>query len=130
MQWSTYLDKLIANKFTLGFIGWGADYADPHNFTVPFLRSDGTFGGFKGEDYATWAKENVDPMVNKGVKITNTEEREEVYKELQNIAYENALDIYLYQPTAQIVMRDWVKGWYYDPILHDGIYYYSLSKSE
>ncbi len=128
IQWSTYLDNLVAGKFTLGFIAWGADYADPHNFTVPFLRSDGTFGGFKGADYINWAKVNMDPVVNKGVEITDPAKREVVYKELQNMAYEHALDIYLYQPTDQVVMRDWVKGWYHDPILAPGLYFYDLYK--
>ncbi len=130
IQWSTYLDNLVAGKFTLGFIGWGADYADPHNFTVPFLRSDGTFGGFKGESYIEWAKENIDDLINRGVTITNPVEREKIYKELQQIPYEQALDIYLYQPTEHYVMRDWVKGWYYDPILAPGLYFYDLYKSE
>ena len=131
IQWASYLDRMIAGKFTLGFIGWGADYADPHNFTVPFMRSDGTFGNFKGESYKEWAKENgVDSLVNKGVEVTDREEREEIYKEIQNIAYEYATDLYLYQPTAHILMRDWVQGWTYDPILHDGIYYYRIYKAQ
>ncbi|TDO92106.1 peptide/nickel transport system substrate-binding protein [Halanaerobium saccharolyticum] len=128
IQWATYLDKLIANKFTLGFIAWGADYADPHNFVVPFLASDGTYGGFKGKNYIEFAKENIDPLIEKGVSLTDPEAREKVYKELQNIAYEHAIDMYLYQPTAQVVMRDWVEGWYYNPIRDPGQYFYSLDK--
>ena len=131
IQWGSYLDRLVAGKFTLGFIGWGADYADPHNFTVPFMRTDGTFGNFKGENYAEFAAEqNIDELVNSGVETTVQEEREEIYTEIQNIAYEYATDIYLYQPTAHILMRDWVQGWEYDPILHDGIYYYNIYKAQ
>jgi peptide/nickel transport system substrate-binding protein len=128
IQWASYLDKLIANKFTLGFIAWGADYADPHNFVVPFLRSDGTYGGFKGENYIEWAQENIDPLIEEGISTTNPDEREEIYKELQNMAYENAVDMYLYQPSAQVIMRDWVEGWYYDPIRDPGMYFYDLDK--
>ena len=128
IQWATYLDKLIANKFTLGFIAWGADYADPHNFAVPFLGSDGTYGGFKGENYINYAKENIDPLIEEGISSTDPAEREEIYKELQQISYEQALDFYLYQPSAQVVMRDWVEGWYYDPIRDPGQYFYSLDK--
>lgn len=131
IQWASYLDRLIAGKFTLGFIGWGADYADPHNFTVPFMRTDGTFGNFKGENYKEWAEENgVDSLVNKGVEVVVREDRKDIYEEIQNIAYEYATDLYLYQPTAHILMRDWVQGWSYDPILHDGIYYYRIYKAQ
>lgn len=128
IQWASYLDKLIANKFTLGFIAWGADYADAHNFVRPFLSTDGTYGGFKGESYQKFAKENIDPLIEKAISSTDPEKRREIYSELQNIAYENAIDMYLYQPTAHIVMRDWVKGWYYDPIRDPGQYFYSLDK--
>ncbi|MFP4370635.1 MAG: ABC transporter substrate-binding protein [Halanaerobium sp.] len=128
IQWSSYLDKLIAGEFTLGFIAWGADYADPHNFVVPFLGSDGTYGGFKGEDYVSYAEENIDPLIEEAVSLTDPDEREEIYRELQQISYDQAIDMYLYQPTAQVVMKDWVKGWYYDPIRDPGQYFYDLSK--
>ncbi|SFL35801.1 ABC transporter substrate-binding protein [Halanaerobium salsuginis] len=128
IQWASYLDKLIAHKFTLGFIAWGADYADPHNFVVPFVSSDGTYGGFKGEDYAKFAQKNVDPLIEKGISSTDPAEREDIYRQIQKQAYDNATDIYLYQPTAQVIMRDWVKGWYYDPIRDPGQYFYDLSK--
>ncbi len=128
IQWSTYLDNLIAGRFTLGFIGWGADYADPHNFAVPFLRSDGTYGGFKGDVYIKWAEENIDPLIAKGVTATDPAVREEIYKELQQISYEEALDIYLYQPTGNYVFRDNVKGFAYDAINEPNLYFYQLYK--
>jgi peptide/nickel transport system substrate-binding protein len=128
IQWASYLDKLIAQKFTLGFIAWGADYADPHNFVVPFVSSTGTYGGFKGKDYAEFAKDNIDPLIEEAISLTDPEAREEIYREIQQISYENATDFYLYQPTAQVVMRDWVEGWYYDPIRDPGQYFYSLDK--
>lgn len=128
VQWSTYLDNLVAGKFTLGFMGWDADYADPHNFVVPYMRSDGAFGGVKGENYVNWAKENVDPLINEGAVTVDPVRREEIYKELQNIAIEQALDIYLYQPEAHYVFRDNVKGFVYEPTLHPGLYFYDLYK--
>lgn len=128
VQWATYLDKLIAGKFTLGFIGWGADYADSHNFAVPFLRSDGTYGGFKGDSYIKWAQENIDPLITKAVKASDPAVRVEIYKELQNIAYEEALDLYLLQATGNYVFRDNVKGFVYDPIFEPNLYFYDLYK--
>ncbi|ADO77594.1 ABC transporter substrate-binding protein [Halanaerobium praevalens] len=128
VQWASYLDKIIAHKFTLGFIAWGADYADPHNFVIPFVSSTGTYGGFKGESYKEFAEENIDPLIAEAISLTDPEARAEIYKEIQKIAHENATDFYLYQPTAQVVMRDWIKGWYYDPIRDPGQYFYSLDK--
>lgn len=128
IQWSTYLDNLIAGKFTLGFIGWGADYADSHNFAVPFLRSDGTYGGFKGDVYIKWAEENIDPLIGDAVSSSDPAVRADIYKELQQISYDQALDIYLYQPTGNYVFRDNVKGFVYDPINEPNLYFYALSK--
>ncbi|QTL98721.1 ABC transporter substrate-binding protein [Iocasia frigidifontis] len=129
VQWATYLDKLIAGKFTLGFIGWGADFADSHNFAVPFMRSDGTYGAFKGENYAKFAKDQeVDELITRAAELTDPVEREKIYQELQQLCYDYATDIYLYQPAAHLVMRDWVSGWEYDPIIHDGVNFYYLDK--
>ncbi len=128
IQWSTYLDNLIAGKFTLGFIGWGADYADPHNFAVPFLRSDGTYGGFKGDVYIKWAEKNIDPLIAKGVTATDPAVRADIYAELQQISYEEALDIYLYQPTGNYVFRENVEGFAYDAIAEPNLFFYHLYK--
>ncbi|MFW5995951.1 MAG: ABC transporter substrate-binding protein [Halanaerobiaceae bacterium] len=129
IQWDTYLDRQVEGKFTLGFIGWSADFADPHNFTVPFMSKSGTYGTFKGENYHEWADEHdIEEKLEAAVKESDSEEREEMYRELQEMTYEYATDIYLYQSTAHKVMRDWVQGWEYDPILYPGEYYYSLSK--
>lgn len=128
VQWSTYLDNLVGGKFTLGFMGWGADYADPHNFVVPYMRTDGAFGGVKGENYINWARENADPLINEAAVTVDPARREEIYKELQSLAIEQALDIYLYQPEAHYVFRDNVKGFVFDPILHPGLYFYDLHK--
>ncbi|MFP4016461.1 MAG: ABC transporter substrate-binding protein [Halanaerobiales bacterium] len=128
VQWATYLDNLVAGKFTLGFIGWGASYADPHYFAVPFLRNDGTFSGFKGESFKEWAKENTDPLIAEAVSTADPEERAELYAKLQQIAYDEALDIYLYQPTGHYVFRDNVKGFVYDPINEPNLNFYDLYK--
>lgn len=112
IQWSTYLDDLIAGKFTLGFMGWLADFPDPHNFVVPFVASYGTYGAFKGDAYINWAKENIDPLIEKGITTLEPVKREDIYKQIQKISFDKATDIWLDQPAGLRVYRDWVKGWY------------------
>jgi peptide/nickel transport system substrate-binding protein len=112
VQWSTYLDNLVGGKMSLGFIGWLADFPDPHNFVQPYLDSAGAYGAFKGDEYIKWAQENVEPLINKGISITDPVEREKIYKELQNLSIEYATDLWLDQPTGNRVERSWVKGWY------------------
>ncbi|MFW6381018.1 MAG: ABC transporter substrate-binding protein [Bacillota bacterium] len=127
VQWSTYLDDLIAGKFTLGFIGWVGDYPDPHNFVVPYMSSDGTFGAYKGEAYQEWTRENADPLIKEGINTVDQEEREQIYSKLQQLAFENANDLWLDQRTLHNVRRDWVKGWYSNP-MRPGEDFYSLDK--
>jgi len=112
VQWSSYLDTLLQGKFTIGFMGWLGDFPDPHNWVTPYLASDGTFGGWKGEAYAEWAKENTDPLIEEGISTVDREERAAIYKELQTIAREEGTDLWIDQPTGQNVRRNWVKGWY------------------
>ena len=112
VQWSSYLDALLQGKFTIGFMGWLGDFPDPHNWVTPYLASDGTFGGWKGEAYAEYARENFDPLIEEGITTVNPEERKEIYMELQSMALEEGTDLWIDQPTGHNVRRTWVKGWY------------------
>ncbi|MFW6268646.1 MAG: ABC transporter substrate-binding protein [Bacillota bacterium] len=127
VQWATYLDNLTQGNFTLGFMGWHADYPDAHNFVQPYLASDGTFGQDKGENFTEWAEENTDSLIDDGIATTDEEEREEIYTELQNLGFEEATDLWVDQPLGNVVMRDWVEGWYSNPV-HPDILFYNLDK--
>ncbi|HZD57762.1 MAG TPA: hypothetical protein VE136_13600, partial [Anaerolineales bacterium] len=71
----------------------------------------------------------IDQLITQGVTTTDTQARAQIYGQLQNIAYENALDIFVDQPDLRHYEQMWVKGWYYNPIFGNAItYYYSLSK--
>ena len=36
LEWPLFLDKLKTREIPIFMLGWGADYADPHNFAHPF----------------------------------------------------------------------------------------------
>jgi peptide/nickel transport system substrate-binding protein len=61
------------------------------------------------------------------VQTSDTQERASIYAQLQNLSYENALDLFVDQPEGRHYEQMWVKGYYYNPI-YPGIYFYSLSK--
>jgi len=52
-----------------------------------------------------------------------------VYRELQRSAVENAIDIFVGQPTGRRYEQLWVNGWYFNPAYPDP-YFYVLSKGE
>ncbi|MFO7815340.1 MAG: ABC transporter substrate-binding protein, partial [Halanaerobiales bacterium] len=127
VQWSSYLDAQLQGKFTIGFMGWLGDFPDPHNWVTPYLSSTGTFGGWKGEAYTEWAKDNFDPIIKDGITTVDQKEREEIYENLQSMAFEEGTDLWLDQPTAHNVRRDWVKGWFPNP-MRPGLDAYILDK--
>jgi len=133
VQWSAYLKGFLTENLPIYTIGWGADYPDPHNFAPVYMGSDGTFSSFFGEAYREFARENVDPLLEKGLKETDPVKRVEIYKELTKIAHDQAISLYIYQPGANHVQRNWIKGWYFNPMipgLPAGADFYSLTKVE
>ncbi len=133
VQWSAYLKAFLTEKLPIYTIGWGADYPDPHNFAPVYMGSQGTYASFFGEAYREFARKNVDPLLEKGLQETDPVKRVEIYKELTQIAHDQAISIYVYQPGANHVQRDWIKGWYFNPIipgLPQGADFYNLSKGE
>jgi peptide/nickel transport system substrate-binding protein len=133
VQWSAYLKAFLTEKLPIFTIGWQADYPDPHNWMPVYMGSQGDYSGFFGEAYREFARKNVDPLLEKGLKETDPVKRVKIYKELTQIAHDQAISIYDYQPGESHVQRDWIKGWYYNPIIPDlpaAADFYNLTKGE
>ncbi len=125
VQWATFLDELEQERIPLAFIGWLADFPDPHNFVDPYMASGGNYGQDMGEAYREWARENADPLIKEGINTTDPDERLGIYEELQQLAVEEATMLWLYQPTGINVRRASVEGWYPNA-MRPGIDFYSL----
>jgi len=126
VEWATYLDELIAGKLTLFILGWAADYPDPHNFVHPFMHTHGSFSEFQ-----SYSNPEVDRLIGEGIATVDPAKREEIYYQLQAIYYEDVPSVCLYQPLERRYERDWVKGWYYNPVIPNSntcSYLYSISK--
>lgn len=129
VQWSAYLKAFLTEKLPIFTIGWLADYPDPHNWAPVYMGSKGDYSSMFGEAYREFARKNVDPLLDKALKETDTEKRAALYKELTQIAHDQAISLYVYQPIGHHVERTWVQGWYYNPI-RPGVDFYSLSKTK
>lgn len=129
LTWSAYLKAFMTEKLPIFTIGWVADYPDPHNWVPTYMGSKGDYSGFFGEAYRKFAEENVDPLIAKALKETDSEKRATLYKELTQIAHDQAISLYVEQRIDNHVERNWVKGWYYNTII-PGADFYSLSKGE
>ena len=122
VEWPTFLRALVGSQLPTFIIGWLADYADPHDFVFPFMHSSGAFSAFQH-----YSNPQVDKLIEEGITTTNSTKREMIYRKLAVIYYDDVPSVPLYQPLGRHYERDWVKGWYYNPIF-PGIYFYTLSK--
>lgn len=114
VEWKDYLIKYRNYMYPLFLIGWGADYADPHNFMYTFMHSKGVYGR-----YMAYQNDEVDRLCEAGIATIEPAEREKIYHRLQDLWYEEAIAIPLYQQIVVRAYRDWVKGYVPNPMLTD-----------
>jgi peptide/nickel transport system substrate-binding protein len=114
VEWKDYLVKYRAFEFPLFLIGWGADYADPHNFMYTFMHSQGVYGR-----YMAYQNEEVDRLCEAGIQTIDPKKREKIYHRLQDLWYTEAIAVPLYQQIVVRAYRDWVKGYVPNAMLTD-----------
>ena len=68
-------------------------------------------------------------MVEDAARELNTTLRAEMYYDISMALFDNAYYIWNSQTTCFQVMRDYVKGYYFNP-MHAGLYYYHLGLDE
>lgn len=115
MQWSTYLSKLRASALPVFFMGWHMDFADAHNFYVPYMHSAGAFAGYCGQGLIDLAKEKFDDLIEQAINTTDSAKRQELYYKLQELSYEYAPAMPYVDAQEIRVHRDWVKGFVFNP---------------
>lgn len=126
VEWATYLTEYRNDVYPLFIIGWAADYADPHNFLYTFLHSNGAYGRHMG-----YKNEEVDKLCAEGIATTDPAKRAEIYERLQQIWYEDAMGVTIYQDMLYRFYRDWVQGFVPNPMdSYASEWLYRLSKEE
>ena len=122
VMWASFLEKTAARQMPIWVRGWVGDYADPHNFYFNFMHRDGRYSQSQG-----YQNPRADELVAKALAENNPAKRAKYYKELQKIAYEDAMQIYTVHPTGLWAMRSRVKGFQDNPVFM-GIYFYPMYK--
>jgi peptide/nickel transport system substrate-binding protein len=113
VDWKDYLVQYRNFMYPIFIIGWGADYADPHNFLYTFMHSQGVYGR-----YMAYKNEEVDRLCTEGIETTDFTKRSDIYGGLQKIWYEDAVGIPLYQQIDVRAYRDTVKGFVPHPMFN------------
>jgi len=119
VTWSTYLGELwwyptFKSVMPIYMIGWVADYPDAHNWVMPFMHKYGDFAAPSSYNNAT---------VNSWIELAiaapegwGAGQRGDYYTKLQWAYYYDCPNVMLEQAYGRRWERDWVQGWYYNPI--------------
>lgn len=121
------LKDQVASRMPIFMLGWLEDYHDPQDWVAPFLASGGTYASTQA--FPADVQKQMDQLITQGVQSTDSATRAKIYAQLQNLEYQNALDLFVVQPESRVYQQTWIKGYYYNPIFSNTeFYYYSLSK--
>ncbi|MDD1770841.1 MAG: ABC transporter substrate-binding protein [Methanomassiliicoccales archaeon] len=123
LEWSVYLQKQQSGAMPAYWLGWAPDYADPNDYTVPFLLSGGTFPQTIGYHNAT-----LDALVQQAGSDVNPVTRANELKNVSLAAQKEAIYIWLSQGSVLTCMRSWVSGFAFNP-LYSNLIYYLLNKT-
>jgi len=121
-EWSTYVDYARKGMMMGSLFGWYPDYLDPDDYTAPFLKSDAN--NWLGYPYSN---PEVDELIVKAQIAQSMEEREQLYKKIQEILGEDAPIIPLVQGKLTIVAKKNVEGIILDPTMI--LKYYTIYKT-
>lgn len=122
ITWASYLAAMNDGKLPVFWVGWIADYPDPHNFAFHFLHSDGTFPRAQ-----RFKNEELDRLIMQAIKETNPEKRKQLYSQINQKFFELAPSVSSVNQVVFRVQRSWVRGWYNNPVF-PGTYYYTIFK--
>jgi peptide/nickel transport system substrate-binding protein len=113
MPWPVMLNSRRAGKLPVYVGGWVEDYHDPHNWVHPFLHSQGAYGRIVNMPADMAAI--YDAKIIEGTTSTDPAERKAIYEELQLMAQEDGVNIWIYQVLDGIHYQKWINGFYYNP---------------
>ena len=125
LEWPSFLDARRAESLPISVSGWLEDYHDASNWVHPFMHSKGAYARAQG--FPEEMQTRYDELIDAGVAETDEAARVEIYKQLQQAAYDDAINIFLYQATGRSYMNGALQGWYANP-LAPSTWYYPLSK--
>jgi peptide/nickel transport system substrate-binding protein len=111
VEWATFTNQQNKKVLPIFYIGWGADFPDPHNFVYTYMYKTGLYANRCGYDIP-----EANKLVEQGLSESDPAKRKAIYYRLQDIWLEEVPGIMLHQPIRQQYFKDWVKGYYFHPM--------------
>jgi peptide/nickel transport system substrate-binding protein len=111
-EWSTYTDYARKSAMMVSLFGWYPDYIDPDDYTTPFLKT----GSNRWLGYP-YSDPEMDELLEKAAVAPTINEREALYKQIQQKLAEDAPIIPLIQGKLTIVAKKNIEGITLDPTM-------------
>ncbi len=112
VEWATFVNQQNKRQLPIFYIGWGADFPDPHNFIYTYMY--GPSGLYANR--CSYDNPEADKLIEQGMAEQNPAKRKAIYYRLQDIWQQDVPGIMLHQPIIQVYVKDWVKGYYFHPM--------------
>jgi peptide/nickel transport system substrate-binding protein len=112
LDWPTFLARMRDLSLPIFFIGWAPDFADPDDYVPVFANGEtGTFARRQGFD-----NPEMDAKISQAAVEPDPVKRKALYDEITTWLFQEAYTIWAAVPLNIHVSRDWVKGWFYNPM--------------
>lgn len=110
-DWGAYLEDRNLGKFPMWMLGWGSDNGDPDNYIgYHFAHAPGET---RVEDCLN--DPDLANLLIQGREVADTDQREKIYQEAEQIVHDNVYRIPVVWATTPIVFRNNVQG--YEPVV-------------
>ena len=123
VEWATFVNSQNKKLLPIFYIGWGADFADPHNFIYTYMYKTGLHASRCG-----YNSPEADKLIEQGLAETDAAKRKAIYYRLQDLWQEDVPGIMLHQPIRQQYFKDWVKGYFFHPMENNPNWFRIYSK--
>jgi ABC-type transport system substrate-binding protein len=124
LPWPSYLAAQRAYKIPIMTGGWQEDIHDPHNWYQPYTT--GAYGA--RQNMPADLKAQFKALLDQGVSLTDFNARAAVYKQFNQLYYDQVPGVPVVLATQHVYEQKWVQGRIMNPIF-SGIYYPPLSKT-
>lgn len=121
-DWPVIAQKVENGDYELYASGGWASYPDASSYVGMVMSK------YKGisMNFSYFSNEKVDKYASQALHTLDSGKREELYLRISKILKKESPMIFVAQMKPLTVMRDWVKGYYYNPVTE--IDYYSIYK--
>jgi len=109
---TAFLAAQRAKALPVFYLGWAPDYAFPDDYTTPFADSQaGVYAKRVG-----YANPAMDDLLHSLLRETDQTKLQQGYSQVTKMLNDDAAYIFLAQASAYHVERDWVHGFYFNPM--------------